>query len=155
MTIKQRGISLLEILLVLVIGSAIIVAAVRYFVVADRGVKVTHAIDQIKSISKASYQWLNEQKQQNFQYSDGAGTQITMSALTGAGLLSPKAFAHNPWGGEITIAPGTNPSYIQITFNNLPADACKNLEQRLSGTAHSTSSSCGSAGNSNTYTGTF
>ena len=60
---KNYGVTLLEMLLVLTIGAAIIMTAVRYFSVTRRDLNVTRAISQIQSLTKASYEWLNAQKQ--------------------------------------------------------------------------------------------
>ncbi|MCB1828573.1 MAG: prepilin-type N-terminal cleavage/methylation domain-containing protein, partial [Coxiellaceae bacterium] len=74
MTRNEKGISLLEMLLVLAIGAAIIMAAVRYFTITNRNARVTQAISQIKMLTKASYEWLSEQKQQDFSSVNGGVT---------------------------------------------------------------------------------
>jgi type II secretory pathway pseudopilin PulG len=150
---KSRGISLLETLLALAIGAAIILAAVRYFSITHRSLNVTHAIQQIQSLDKASYEWLSAQKQENFGDTDG-GEKVSMQALTDAGLVEDKDSAtKDPWGKDISITPGSDAENVKITLPNVPAKSCKNLSRRLENISKSKKPSCNS--NRNDYTGEF
>ena len=66
MSRKIKGISLIEILLVLIIITTIITMSVRFFMISKRSMRVEQAMAQIKVLSQASYQWLQGQRQENF-----------------------------------------------------------------------------------------
>lgn len=150
---KMKGISLVEILLVIAIGAAVIMAAVRYFGLTSRNVRVAHAIQQIQTITKASYEWLQGQKQDDFSSANG-GVAISMQQLINAGLIKDTASnTKDPWAGSITIEPGSDPSRIKISLANVPKKACKNLARRLDTVSKITMPNCG--GTTNTYTGEF
>jgi len=150
---KSRGLTLLETLLVLSIGAAIILVAVRYFAVTHRSLNVTHAVQQIQSLTKASYEWLETQKQENFGNEDH-GTLISMQALIDAGLIdNTHSDTKDPWGKDIRIEPGTDPSRVKITMPNIPELPCKNLARRLENVSRIVRPSCGS--DRNNYIGEF
>lgn len=151
---KNRGLTLLETLLVLAIGGAIIMAAVRYFSVVHRDLNVTHAITQIQSFTKASYEWLNSQKQENFS-ADNNGTPISLQALIDTDLVKQSDDHKDPWGKMIIIAPGTDPNYVRITLSNVPKESCKNLTRRLDGVSKSKAESSACSGKYNQYSGEF
>lgn len=153
MTRNEKGISLLEMLLVLAIGAAIIMAAVRYFTITNRNARVTQAISQIKMLTKASYEWLSEQKQQDFSSVNG-GVTVSLQQLIDANLI--KDTEHNkkdPWGGDISIAAGSDPSRVRITLSHLPQKACKNLARRLDNVSQTTIPPCSAPVNN--YSGEF
>ena len=128
---KIKGISLLEMLLVITIGAAIIMAAVRYFGVTSRSMRVTQAIGQIKTLTRVSYQWLETQQQDDFAANAG-GTAISLKALIEAGLLKDTdGDTKDPWAGDIRIEPGSDPTRVNITLANVPQKACKFLSRQL------------------------
>lgn len=132
---KQLGISLLEIVLALVIIASIVTLSVRYFTVTSRQLKVTHAEKQIREVTKASYEWLQAQMQQNFS-SNPDGTTINMEQLINAGLITSNdqddhVYLLNPWGGRVLVTPGADPSYVRITMTNVPEKDCRSLRQQL------------------------
>ena len=106
--------------------------AIRYFNVSMRDTKVAESIRQMQFITKASYEWLQAQKQENFSNSPN-GKNISMQALIDAGLVVPN---HNTdyldqWGGKITVSPGSSPQYVQITLATIPKLACANLKRQM------------------------
>ena len=150
---KSRGLTLLETLLVLTIAAAIILVAVRYFSVTHRDLNVTHAIQQVQSLTKASYEWLEAQKQENFSDNNGA-TAISMQALIDAGLIkNTDRDTKDPWGEAIRLDPGTDPNRVKITMPNVPQYACRNLARRLENVSQIKMPACSS--NSNDYSGEF
>lgn len=155
MKVKQLGISILEILLVLILISTITIMAIRYFEITNRSMHVASAIKQIKFISKISYEWLQQQHQPDFSNADG-GTTITIDALRQAGLLDHKIPYLNPWGGNVSISAGKTASYLKIQLANVPPSACKMLVKQLQPINHIAieNEPCGNAFN-NTFTGEF
>jgi hypothetical protein len=128
---KNLGISLLEILLVIIVGASIITLAVIYFSEASLSVDVTHAMDQIKKTTQASYRWLEMQSQENFSENPN-GQAISIDKLIASGLLENiKADTIDPWGGKIIVEPGSNPNLVRIILTDVPQAACLNLEHRL------------------------
>ena len=150
---KIKGISLLEVLLVSAVGAIIITAAVRYFVITRRNMPVARAIQQIRTLTKLSYEWLEAQKQDDFSDAN-QGTTISMRQLVNAGLIenTPRN-TKDPWGGKITIEPGSDSSHVKITLIDLPQKACKNLARRLDAISNTTMPDCSNA-NTN-YSGEF
>lgn len=131
---RTLAFTLLEMLLVLTIASAILIMATRYFTISMRNMRVTQAISDIKSITKASYEWLQTQKQENFS-SNPNGTDITMEQLIEYKLIQPNnknqpQSYYDPWGGEIEIGPGSDPSHVYILMKNIPKMACLNLVRK-------------------------
>lgn len=150
---KIKGISLLEMLLVITIGAAIIMASVRYFQITSRNVRVTQAIQQIQRLTQASYEWLQGQKQDDFSGTN-FGTAISMKQLMRAGLIkNTKSNKKDPWAGDIKIAPGSDPTRVKITLAGVPQKDCKNLARRLDPISKITMPKCG--GKLNHYTGEF
>ena len=134
--LKQRGVTIIEALLVLTIAASIITAAVAYFSMTHRQMKVQHAISQIKTITAASYEWLHAQRQPNFSDING-GTEVSIQKLIDEGFLQSNnpndATTYlDPWGGSITVsADPTNPKYVSITLDHIPKAACYNLSHQL------------------------
>lgn len=150
---KTKGVRLMEMLLVLAIGAAIIMAAVRYFGITNRNVRVTHAMQQIQILTKASYEWLQAQKQDDFS-SANSGILISMHQLIDAGLIKDSdTNTMDPWAGAITIQPGSDPTRVKITLARVPQKDCKNLARHLDEISQITMPTC--SGPSNDYSGEF
>jgi hypothetical protein len=127
----MKGLTLLEILLVVTVCAVIITLSLIYFSEARLGVDVTHAMNQIKKITHVSYSWLEMQPQENFSDQPN-GQAISLAKLIQSGLLEDiKADTMNPWGGKILVQPGSNPNLVQIILTKVPQAACLNLEHRL------------------------
>lgn len=124
---KFKGISLLEILLVLSIISVIATMSMRYYVGVHQNLQVTQAIREINRVTRASYTWLQENNTSDF----SAPIPITLDRLVQAGLLA-ESDTQNNWGGSVAIAAGNGGRYVQITLNNIPRRECENLQQQLS-----------------------
>jgi len=104
---KQKGISLLEVLLSLSIIAIILVMATRYFFVANRNDKVNTVRQQVGALISAVESW----KSQNATYS--ATPSLSVGTLSNEGFLanssyirnagSTNASLNNPWGYSISI----------------------------------------------------
>ncbi len=151
--LRNTGISLLEVLLSLTIIASITTMAVRYFTVSTLEMRVSHAILQLKQLTDASYEWLQLQKQNNFS-STPSGTSISMEALLKNQLTQATIDTINPWGGNITVEPGDDTSYVKITLENIPQKACLNINQQLKSINHSASNTCTDKKN-NTFSAEF
>lgn len=149
-----KAISLIEIILVLVVISSITTMAVRYYMITIRNLHVSQAIKQVKKLTEVSYEWLQTQKQADFSGSP-EGTPISNEALINADLIQANTDTTDPWNGNITVAPGTDSSYVMITLNNLPAKACRNMTQQLKTINHAPSDSTCNAGSNNQFNGEF
>lgn len=144
----QRGLSLLEVLLSISIIAILIVMSVRLFSIAMLNTRVAESISQLKRLTRASYQWLETQSQQDFSNANG-GTKITVNKLTSANLISAQD-GTTPWGGTVTIKPNPNDkTQVRIIFANVPAHACKNLGREMENVAISatTPAQCNAAEN--------
>lgn len=117
---RKQGVGLLEILLVLVMVALIIVMATRYYQQAQDDLKVTQAIQKIRKITEASFDWVKGQNDFT-----GLTNDSLKSYLTDYDFVSP-------WGGIIQIS--SNPAanrVIVITLFNATEVACKNINDML------------------------
>lgn len=146
---KSLGISLLEVLLAVVIIGLIITLSIRYFLVAQRGLRIEQSIASIKEITQASYQWLQQQRQGDFK----SPKAISIDDLVSIGLIQTQ-MTKDSWGGLITVEPGQNEEYVKITLNNIPKVDCLGLARQIQAIAKNTDdNSCKEI--SNTVSGEF
>ena len=155
MTQQQRGVSLLEMLMALVIAAAVITAGIRYFSVSERGARVHQAIVQIKTLTAASYQWLAQGNYADFRGSNNT-TPINLATLCNASLIRcDRNSLQNPWAGNIDLsASTTNPSHIRIILTNIPNTDCHMLQRQLD-TANLSTEDAECSGNNNRFVGEF
>ncbi len=138
---RIRGISLLEVLLVLSIAASIMVLTTRYFALSRLNLKTAQSISQMQKITSAAYQWLETQKQLNF----NTPSPINITDLTALALINSNDMI-DPWGGSITIAPDSaDKHYVTIYIPGAPMVACVNLQKRLSNIAHDQITDCTSS----------
>lgn len=125
---KQKGISLLEVLLSLSIISIILVMATRYFFVANRNDKVNTVRQQVGSLISAIESW----KSQNATYLGlSVGTLSKEGFMANSSYMvnpgSSNANLNNPWGYSISTANVTdNGADITTTLPGL--NECKLLK---------------------------
>lgn len=149
---KTHGMSLTEILFIFAIGAVIIFAALRYFGISSTSIRVEHAIRQVHALTKISYQWLASQNQDDFTNTDG-GKLISVEQLKKDGFLRKNSKIKDPWRGDISIAPGSEPNRIRITLKQIPQNDCKVLSKHLDSNSKITMPSC--TKKLNNYTGEF
>src|SRR3990167_7690540 len=125
---KQQGNSLLEILLVITVSSVLIVLAVRYFTVVDLNMRVARAISQIDIVSRASYEWLECERAQDF-------SKISSQALLDAHLVSGDDLK-SPWGGTIQVTPGNDANHVKISLSGISTYGCQDLTRHLQSIAY-------------------
>lgn len=125
---RQRGNSLLEVLLVLAVSSVLIVLAIRYFTVVDLNMRVARAISQIDMVSRASYEWLEYERAADF-------SKINAQALLESHLIA-KEDLKSPWGGAIEVTAGQDPSHVKISLSGISAYGCQDLTRHLQSVAY-------------------
>ena|SRR3990167_9503787 len=135
---KIVGITLLEVVLVLAVVASILLLTVRYFMMTSSHENVNRAMTQIQTLTKASYEWLQIQRQADF----ASGNAIDITQLQQAGLISAVDRV-DPWGGNIVISPADDANYVRINMADVPQKACKNLRQRMNAIAHAQSACAG------------
>lgn len=124
---RERGYSLIEIGLAIILIVAAIAAVVSYFQGANMGAKIQSAIAQIGQIQTAVASQYNGQPT----YLDSSGGTDMEPTLAGSKLLpnrmvSGTALRHAV-GGDINVTANATGSLYSITFDKLPAEACRRL----------------------------
>ncbi len=146
---RQKGITIVELLLGIAIAAVIITISVRYFFTAEENMRVEESIGLIKNITQASFDWRAQQRQPDFD----APEIISIENLLSLGLIHPEEKL-NPWGGEITVEPAADPSHIKITLARVPFTACGKIKRILDAAPNSKfNGTCNPK--SNIYTGEF
>jgi type II secretory pathway pseudopilin PulG len=149
MIYKQRGFSLAEALLVVVIGATIIAMTIRLLTQNTFTSKIAQVDATIQTLTNASYTWLQAQNQLDFNggaacASSGGANEINMQKLYDAGLITfncptTGVCSVNPWGGTVRVEHYSNPytpstcdsQYVMITYTNVPLLACRSLVNRM------------------------
>ncbi len=126
-----RGISLIEILLVVAIAATIVAGAIMYYSQTLLGSKAAQTITLIESINKAGYEWL-QLPDSNGSKSDFAG--LSLNELIVHHLLpcENQSCSTNPWGGAVTVGPNAkNPKLMEITIKDISMQACSRLVENM------------------------
>lgn len=118
----KKGISLLELMLVIIVITALTLGAVRYYTSARDNLRVTQAMKMISEVVGASYEWVKGQPS----FADPSGA-ITMGKLVDAGLLPQKYILSNvnPWKGRIRVI-GISGN-LELRMENIPGAICENV----------------------------
>ncbi len=114
---NQQGISLLEVLLVLLIAATIVAAAVTYYSQTMRSDKVSQTVNFIQQINKAGYEWLQIPEKISGNY-HADFTNLTASNANGInafielGLMTCEndSCLTNAWGGKNLVVAGSPPN---------------------------------------------
>lgn len=160
---RQQGVSLLELLLVVLGAAAIVSGAVMYFGQTMSGSRVSQAANLIEQINKAGHEWLQMADENGVYPTDFSN--LSKNPLDGNSLhlfvqqdLVPcenNSCFQNPWGGStmVSVDPGY-PQYMLITLSQLPAADCQHLRQQMKNIAPEepiNQNSCQAATGSTTY----
>lgn len=130
---SMLGVTLLEILLVLVIASLVIVMSLRYFTSATNQQKISSGIDMVQSIVAGAETY----RLQNGTYS-GVSLDNIKAAMSLKDILSP-------WGGVVAVASTGSNSYT-INIPTVPGYACTPLVKAVTQNAKITTDSTCAAG---------
>lgn len=122
----QRGIGLLEIMLVLSIAAVIIILSARYYQTTRQNQNTANTISIIGDIHKAAMTYAKRK--------DYDSSTLNLPKLVESGLLSLSQ-AQNPWGGSVVLSPEGNQA--KIVFSGLPNTSCEDLSVRLKKSARS------------------
>jgi prepilin-type N-terminal cleavage/methylation domain-containing protein len=121
--LKQRGISLLEVMLSLAIIAVVLVMATRYFGIATISSKVNQATSMISEIRQGYARYVMDTN-------DSVGG--TLETLAKGGYITKETGAGakdgNPWGGAIVMSISLPQT---ITFEGIPTKDCTNLANRF------------------------
>lgn len=141
----MRGVTLLEVMLVLAIAAMIIVMSVRYYQTATSNQQANSVMGQIQAIVAAA----DQLAQASGSYQTGGVNNANLTPLLPANGLQ------TPWGQAITVAT-TSASVFRITVNTVPAGVCPLVRTKLLANNHFTNvTACNAAGNTTmiaTYT---
>lgn len=123
---KQRGLTMVEAGVVLIIGGAILLGVLYAFQANNRRVSVTsnsNYITQISSDLKAKYGGPN-------QYANVTTALLVQGQLIPAELASSATTAQNAYGGNVTAAPVTLTvanDAVTLTWGSVPSSECVDL----------------------------
>ena len=141
---SMRGVTLLEILLVLAVAAMIIVMSVRYYQSATSNQQVNATMDQIQAITANA----DSIAQGNNSYST-----VTTAAIQ---PMMPQSKMKTVWGGNITVAPGGGTSKTTsytVTIPEVPVNVCSQIISKLAANSKftvtqpgKTADSCGTTG---------
>jgi len=108
--LSQKGIGLLELMLTIIVITAIILSATKYYLVAKEEMKISQAQDIVNNVAQAAYKWVEGRP--DF-------TNLSLDDLINNGLL-PGKYSGNigPWGGKITLSLDTGKN-LMLQFSNL------------------------------------
>ena len=146
---KNRGVTLMELMLALVVIAVLLFLAVRYYTVAREGAKVAQAISRIDMAVNASYKWLEGMNQTGFRT-------INADKLVDKGLLL-KQDIKNPWiGTDMSIGPyAVDSDHVSIEYLGIPKTACQSLAAKLKEKTYKSNSECGLKNNAWYFLGVF
>jgi len=132
---KQRGISVLEVMLSLAIIAVILVMATRYYKTAQQSQQVKNALNILGGIvaSEVDYAAANSNKY------DGSIEDLSTNGYLPAGIGGTGTTAGNdPWGNPIGLTAPSGGGFT-VTYSNVPATTCAELasivNQQQAGTA--------------------
>jgi prepilin-type N-terminal cleavage/methylation domain-containing protein len=119
----QRGMTLIELLLVLLVAGGIFVIVFGYFKEANNQTQVQTAASELALMSK---------KAQKVFSSQGSYDGATAAVLINLGIPSKKWISgsniRDPWGNNITVASaGTNNAILRFTYAGVPSDVCSSF----------------------------
>lgn len=123
---KQKGFTLLEVGLAVVVALLVIAAAATAFTTQREKAQVKAAVEGINYLYQAAQDWASTRP---------SFTGVSCSVLVAQSLL-PKVLddcnGDNPWGGNYTVAVNSaNPARVQITLTNVPAGPGAQLVDKL------------------------
>lgn len=134
---KEKGFTLLELTLVLVIITAIILIAGRYYAQANEASKVAQTVSKTRRIIEASFEWVKACKTFAGLPGDPDCPAISKDELINKNLLSSDD-VQGSWSIDDFSVSGTtstknpqNYSRIKITIPDVPKTACLSLQDSL------------------------
>ena len=127
-SISTRGVTLLEVMLVLAVAAMIILMSVRYYQSATASQQANAALQQIQGITAAA----DSLAQASGSYSAGGVSTTSLAPLLPGGTTN--AFT-TPWGTTITITAVGASSYT-VSLPGTPSGVCPLLTSKLRQNVH-------------------
>jgi type II secretory pathway pseudopilin PulG len=118
--LRQRGISLLEVMLSISVIALILVMATRFFYVASNNNKLNTAISQISGLEAAMYSW----KGASLSY-QGVDIESLFAAgeltnFPGSGEEDGKQVLYTPWGSSQYVVAARDEGGAEISATDIP-----------------------------------
>jgi type II secretory pathway pseudopilin PulG len=118
--LKQKGISLLEVMLSISVIALILVMATRFFYVASNNNKINTAISQVAGLEAAMYSW----KGANLSY-EGVDIESLFAAgelvnFPGSGDSDGKEVLYTPWGTSQYLVAARESGGAEISAAEIP-----------------------------------
>lgn len=124
---KCSGISLLELMLVLLVITILVFSSLRYYSVVEENLKITQAEDMINHIVDASYRW-NE--------GNSDWQQLNLQQLINQDLL-PASAAISPWTTPLNLQ-GSAPNQVVVSVRSIRVTTCHALQEKFKHLAQKT-----------------
>lgn len=139
----QKGISLLEVLLVVLVAAGIVSGAITYYSQTLRASRVSQATSFLQQVTQASREWLQIPNGIGQYPKDFTGLTNGLTDLVNQQLLpcENNSCTNNSWGGQNTADGQASPPYLKVTIGQIPAADCALLQQEMANIAPSGPSS--------------
>lgn len=123
---KQAGFSLLELLLVVGVGALLLLAGIGTYRLVTQGTSANEAVRVLTTLKEKTQRAFQGQSSYGTASADLVPTLVTMRAFP-AGVLDDSDTPRHSWGDTIAVTVNADTQMFDITFNNVPDDACVNL----------------------------
>jgi len=124
---RQRGFTLLEVGLALVVAMLVIAAAAMAFTTQRDRAEVKSAVDGVNALYSGAANWAMSRP--------SSYTGVSCAVLVAQGALPPvlgNCTATNPWGGNYTVSVNaSNSAHVDITLTNVPNGPGAQLVDKL------------------------
>ena len=119
---KGRGLTLMEVAMVLAIIGIVIAAALLYFNTANTSQKIVSALGQVAQIQQSVRTLYSGQSD----YTGLTTALIAGSEALPASMTNGTSITHS-FNGAVTVVENANPRNFTITFAGFPSDACTQM----------------------------
>lgn len=129
----QQGISLLELLLVVLVAAGIVSAAVTYYSQTLRASRVSQAVNFLQQVTQASHEWLQIPDPTGQYPADFSSLTNGLADLVSQQLLpcENNSCYQNSWGGTNAANGTADSKYIQVVISQIPTADCALLQQAM------------------------
>lgn len=125
LSLRCRGIGLLELMLTLIVIAAILFLVTRYYNITQESLRVEKAVTMSTNIVNGTHQWAETVT---------SISPISIQKLIDADLV-PASYANgNPWGGDLEVYAPAFPGdyFFTVYMSGIPAAAsCENLREKM------------------------
>lgn len=147
---RYRGMSLLEIMLAVAVGAAILLGAVHFYSQAKNHSTALRAVAQVGRLIRANDEWRAAQRE-----SDSEGSSANrVPEFIAAGLLEADD-ERNPWGGSVSVSGDNGGGQLIVRLESIPAWGCRLLVSRFKTQTTEENFACYGKGDEETWEGHF